>query len=41
MLRRNASILTPLRDVRQFFIGAGYEHEIQRLRELVELCKWL
>ena len=26
---------------RQFFIGAGYEHEIQRLRESVELCKRL
>jgi hypothetical protein len=35
------NILTPLRDVRQFFIGPDYEQEIQRMREFVELCERL
>lgn len=34
-------ILTPLKDVRQFFLGRNYAEEITRLREFVELCERL
>lgn len=34
-------ILTPLKDVRQFFLGYNYAEEIARLKEFVELCERL
>lgn len=36
-----AQMLTPLKEVRQFFIARDYEQEIARLKEFVELCERL
>ncbi len=40
-LTETNQILSPLKDIRQFFLGADYEKEIARLREFVELCERL
>jgi hypothetical protein len=34
-------ILKPLREIRQFFLGAEYQTELTRLKEFVELCERL
>ena len=36
-----SQMTTALRDVRQFFLGADYKEQIERLREFVELCERL
>jgi len=41
VLTETTQMLTPLREIRQFFIGRDYDKEIERLREFVSLCERL
>ena len=34
-------MITPLRDVREFFLGREYDQQMARLTEFVELCERL
>jgi hypothetical protein len=34
-------IMTPLKDLRQFFLSSNHEAEVARLREFVDLCERL
>lgn len=36
-----ASMMKPLQDVRQFFIGEDHDKQVERLKEFVDLCERL
>lgn len=41
VVKEAADMTSPLREVRQFFLGSDYKEEITRLREFVDLCERL
>jgi len=41
VVRETAEMAAPLKDVRQFFIGADYREQVDRLKEFVSLCERL
>ncbi len=41
VIGETTTMLNPLKDLRQFFLGSDYKEQISRLREFVELCERL
>jgi len=41
VVQEASAMMTPLRDVRTFFLGPDYKEQVTRLKEFVELCERL